>query len=53
MILTNSRILLNVLGANHGITPQGGGIFANPLTSPVTRTNTLIAGNVPDQCDGC
>jgi len=53
VILINSSILLNLLSANHGITPQGGGIFDNPLTSPVTRTNTLIAGNIPDQCDGC
>jgi hypothetical protein len=51
--LINSSILLNLLSANHGITPQGGGIFDNPLTSPVTRTNALIAGNIPDQCDGC
>jgi hypothetical protein len=29
---------------------QGGGVFA---TNPVSLTNSMIAGNVPDQCFGC
>jgi hypothetical protein len=50
LILTNSRVTTNVLSGSSAITVQGGGIFA---TNPVTLTNTLIAGNLPDQCDSC
>ena len=39
-----------MLSGSSAITLQGGGIFA---TNPVTLTNTLIAGNLPDQCDSC
>jgi hypothetical protein len=51
LILTNSRVVLNLLSGNPPITLQGGGIAAT--NNPVTLTNTLIAGNSPDQCDGC
>ena len=50
LILTNSNITHNRLSGSTGITLQGGGIFA---TNPVTLTNSLIANNDPDQCDGC
>ncbi len=50
LILTNSRVVSNVLSGSPAITLQGGGIFA---TNPVTLTHSLIAGNSPDQCDGC
>jgi hypothetical protein len=50
LILTNATITNNLLTGTTGITLQGGGIFA---TNPVTLTHTVIADNVPDQCDGC
>jgi hypothetical protein len=50
LILTNATITQNLLTGTTGITKQGGGIFA---TNPVTLTHTVIANNVPDQCDGC
>jgi hypothetical protein len=51
LILTNSRVLLNLLSGSTAITLQGGGIAAT--NNPVTLTNSVIAGNSPDQCDGC
>jgi hypothetical protein len=48
--LANATITHNLLTGTTGITLQGGGIFA---TNPVTLTHTVIADNVPDQCDGC
>jgi hypothetical protein len=50
LILTNSRVTSNRLSGSPAIKLQGGGIFA---TDPVSLTNTLIARNRPDQCDGC
>jgi hypothetical protein len=50
LILANATITHNLLTGTTGITLQGGGIFA---TNPVTLTRTVIADNVPDQCDGC
>ena len=50
LILTNATITHNVLTGTTGLTLQGGGVFA---TNPVTLTNTVIANNIPDQCDGC
>jgi hypothetical protein len=53
LILTNSRVTFNALSASPAITTQGGGIFATNPTNPVTLSNSLIANNNPDQCDGC
>jgi hypothetical protein len=50
LILTNGTITHNLLSGNSGITLQGGGIFA---TDPLTLTNSRIAGNAPDDCEGC
>jgi hypothetical protein len=50
LILANATITHNLLTGTTGITLQGGGIFA---TNPVTLTHTVIADNVPDECDGC
>ena len=50
LILINSRVTSNILSGSSGIAVRGGGIFA---TNPVSLTNTLIAGNLPDQCVGC
>lgn len=51
LILSNSRVILNLLSGSPAITLRGGGIAAT--NNPVTLTNSLIAGNDPDQCDGC
>jgi len=51
LILINSRVLLNVLSGNSAVLLQGGGIFAS--SNPVTLTNSQVALNQPDQCDGC
>jgi hypothetical protein len=50
LILADATITRNLLTGTTGITLQGGGIFA---TNPVTLTHTVIADNVPGQCDGC
>jgi hypothetical protein len=50
LTLINSRVTDNVLSGSPAITLQGGGIYT---TNPVSVLNSLIAGNVPDQCFGC
>jgi len=50
LTLINSRVTGNALSGSAAITLQGGGIFA---TNPVSLTNSMITGNVPDQCFGC
>lgn len=50
LTLTSSRITGNRLTASPGIPVSGGGLFS---TYPVTRTNSAITGNAPDQCVGC
>jgi hypothetical protein len=50
LTLINSRVTGNALSGSAAITLQGGGIFA---TNPVSLTNSMIVGNVPDQCFGC
>jgi hypothetical protein len=50
LTLINSRVTGNVLSGSAAITLQGGGVFA---TNPVSLTNSMITGNVPDQCFGC
>jgi hypothetical protein len=50
LTLVDSEITHNTLTATPGITVQGGGLFTS---FPVTLTNSVIAGNVPDQCSGC
>jgi hypothetical protein len=51
LTLTNSRVVRNRLSGSPAITLQGGGIAAT--NNPVTLSNSLIAHNNPDQCDGC
>ena len=51
LVLTNSRVVLNLLSGTPAITLDGGGIAAT--NNIVTLTNSLIVGNFPDQCDGC
>jgi hypothetical protein len=50
LVLTNSTVTRNVLTGGAAVTLQGGGVFAR---NPVTLTHSVIAGNTPDQCDGC
>jgi hypothetical protein len=50
LTLTNSRVTRNALSGDPSITLQGGGLF---LRNPLTLTNSVIANNTPDQCDGC
>jgi hypothetical protein len=50
LTLINSRVTGNALSGSAAITLQGGGVFA---TNPVSLTNSMIVGNVPDQCFGC
>ena len=50
LALIDSTVTHNTLTASPGITVQGGGLFT---LFPVTRTDSVIAHNVPDQCHGC
>ena len=50
--LRNSRVTRNVASGSAGITVQGGGIYTTP-DYPVVLTNSVLAGNSPDQCYGC
>jgi hypothetical protein len=50
LTLVDSTVMHNTLTASPGITVQGGGLFT---LFPVTLTSSVIAQNVPDQCDGC
>ncbi len=50
LTLRGSRIVGNSLSGSAGASLQGGGMYT---TGPVTRTNTRIARNTPDQCFGC
>jgi hypothetical protein len=48
LALVDSAVTGNVLRAG---VRQGGGVYLSG--QPITRTRSLIAGNVPDQCFGC
>ena len=51
LTLQDSRITDNVLSGSAGITLSGGGIYT--VGFPVTLTNTVVAHNTPDDCEGC
>jgi hypothetical protein len=51
LTLQDSRIINNVLSGSAGITLSGGGIYT--VGFPVTLTNTVVAHNSPDDCEGC
>jgi hypothetical protein len=57
LALNHSVVTANQLTATASITPKGGGIYtADFLTDdpvPITRTQTVVAGNQPDECLGC
>jgi hypothetical protein len=50
LTLTDSVVNANRLSGSPGIPLQGGGIFTG---NGIARTNTVIAGNKPDDCFGC
>jgi hypothetical protein len=50
LALQNSNVTGNTLTGT-GLTLQGGGIYLQ--NEPITLTNSVISGNVPDQCFGC
>jgi hypothetical protein len=51
LTLQDSRITNNVLSGSAGITLSGGGIYT--VGFPTTLTNTVVAHNTPDDCEGC
>ena len=57
LALSHSVVTANRLTATPGHHTLGGGIYtADFLTDdplPITLTDTVIAGNQPDQCFGC
>ena len=50
LTMDNATVTNNSLTGSPGITLQGGGLFT---TLPVTLHNSVISGNIPDQCFGC
>jgi hypothetical protein len=51
LILTNSKVAFNLLSGSPAIALEGGGIAVT--NNSITLTNTQIALNRPDQCEGC
>jgi hypothetical protein len=50
LTVTDSIVNANRLNGSTGFLVQGGGVFTD---SGIARTNTVIAGNKPDDCFGC
>ena len=51
LALQGSIVIGNRLIVGPGLSAQGGGIYTVGL--PSTITGSIVAGNAPDQCDGC
>jgi fibronectin-binding autotransporter adhesin len=51
LTLQDSNVTGNTLTGTAGLTLQGGGIYLQG--EPIALTNSVISGNVPDQCFGC
>jgi Right handed beta helix region len=51
LTLRDSRVTGNTLAGSHGVTLSGGGIYT--VGFPTTLTNTVVAHNSPDDCEGC
>jgi hypothetical protein len=51
LTLQDSRVTNNVLSGPAGMTLSGGGIYT--VGFPVTLSNTVVAHNTPDDCQGC
>jgi hypothetical protein len=50
LTVSDSAITANNVVSSTGVTRQGGGLFT---AFPIALTTTTIAGNQPDQCNGC
>jgi hypothetical protein len=50
LTLVRTPVTRNSLSGSPSVKLRGGGLFT---TLPVTLTDSVIAGNVPDQCFGC
>jgi hypothetical protein len=50
LTLIRTDVTRNALTGSPGVTVQGGGLFT---TLPPTLTDSLVTGNIPDQCFGC
>lgn len=51
LTLQDTRVTGNTLSGSPGIALRGAGIYT--LGFPITLTNSFVARNTPDQCDGC
>ena len=51
LVLQNSDVTENVLMGSVGVAVEGGGLYIQD--EPLTRTNSAIAQNTPDDCFGC
>jgi fibronectin-binding autotransporter adhesin len=51
LTLENTLVTRNALSASPGLEVQGAGLYTPGF--PISRTNSLIAHNAPDQCFGC
>jgi hypothetical protein len=51
LTLQDTAVTRNTLSGSSADTLQGAGIFT--LGFPTTLTNSIVASNAPDQCDGC
>lgn len=51
LTLRDSRVTGNTLAGSPGVTLSGGGIYT--VGFPTTLTNTVVAHNAPDDCEGC
>jgi hypothetical protein len=51
LTLQNSLVVGNTLSGTTGAVLSGGGIYT--VGFPITLTNTLVAHNAPDNCEGC
>jgi hypothetical protein len=51
LTVRNTTVTHNTLSGSPGVTLAGGGIYT--LGFPTTLTNSIVAFNQPDQCEGC
>jgi hypothetical protein len=51
LTIQDTHVTRNTLSGSPGITLQGAGIYT--FGFPLTLTNSIVARNRPDQCDGC
>lgn len=51
LTLQGSRVTNNVLSGSAGVSLFGGGIYT--VGFPITLSNSVVAHNAPDDCEGC